>query len=86
MLASPYSPESMMTRNPISLDNFANQADGIDDNQSALYKEYDKCGRTQNAFMQRAAFAGIKHLHTNSYKSSSPLQMIQSRFPEKYHG
>ncbi len=34
--------------------------------------------------MQRAALAGIKNLHTASFKTSSPIQMVQSRFPEKY--
>ena len=36
--------------------------------------------------MQRAAFAGIKNLHTASFRNDSPLQMVQSRFPEKYGG
>ena len=34
--------------------------------------------------MQRAALAGIRNLHSASFKSSSPLRMVQSRFPEKY--
>lgn len=34
--------------------------------------------------MQRAAFAGIKNLHTASFRNDSPLQVVQSRFPEKY--
>ena len=35
--------------------------------------------------MQRAAFAGIKNLNTASFRNDSPLQMVQSRFPEKYY-
>ena len=62
------------------------QAPGIDDTQSELYKDYDRCGRIQNAFMQRAAFAGIKNLNTAAFRNDSPLQMVQSRFPEKYGG
>lgn len=31
LLASPYSPESVMTRNPVQLECFSNQAQGIDD-------------------------------------------------------
>jgi len=41
-----------------------------------MYKDYDKCGRIQNAFMQRAAFAGIKNLHTASFRNDSPLHMV----------
>jgi hypothetical protein len=62
------------------------QVPGIDDTQSEMYRDYDRCGRIQNAFMQRAAFAGIKNLHTASFRNDSPLQMVQSRFPEKYAG
>lgn len=36
--------------------------------------------------MQRAAFAGIKNLNTASFRNDSPLQVVQSRFPEKYVG
>jgi hypothetical protein len=60
------------------------QVPGIDDTQSELYRDFDRCGRIQNAFLQRAAFAGIKNLHTASFRNDSPLQVVQSRFPEKY--
>lgn len=52
------------------------QVPGIDDTQSELYRDYDRCGRIQNAFMQRAAFVGIKNLHTASFRNDSPLQMV----------
>lgn len=61
-------------------------APGIDDTQSEMYRDYDRCGRIQNAFMQRAAFAGIKNLNSASFRNDSPLQVVQSRFPEKYMG
>lgn len=73
-----------MTKNPVLIENINHQAPGINDHQSELYKEYDKCGRTNSAFMQRAAFVGIKNLHTASFKNESPLTVLQSRFPEKY--
>jgi hypothetical protein len=44
--ASPYSPESLMTQNPRLYENVVHQAPGIDDRESQLYKDFDKCGRT----------------------------------------
>ena len=71
--ASPYSPESLMTRHQhLDITN-THQAPGIDDTQSELYRDYDRCGRIQNAFMQRAAFAGIKNLNTAAFRNDSPL-------------
>jgi hypothetical protein len=73
-----------MTKSPVPIEHIRHQAPGIDDHHSDLYREFDKCGRTNSAFMQRAALAGIKNLNTASFKNESPLTILQSRFPEKY--
>jgi len=53
LMASPYSPESAMAeRNPVNV--LGHSAPGISDTQSNLYKEFDQCGRTTTAFLQRA--------------------------------
>jgi hypothetical protein len=71
--ASPYSPESMLTKHQHLDITQTHMAPGIDDTQSELYRDYDRCGRIQNAFMQRAAFAGIKNLNSASFRNDSPL-------------
>jgi hypothetical protein len=49
LMASPYSPESVLNeRNPGNIGQY--EAPGISDTQSKLYKEFDKCGRTDIAF------------------------------------
>lgn len=63
-----------MTQHPSKFEKMSYQAPGIDDLVSELYKDFDKCGRTQNTFMQRAAMAGVKNLQTNSYRKDSPLR------------
>lgn len=82
LLASPYSPDSILAQN--NIETLSTLAQGIDDSQSQFYREYDKCGRIQNAFMQRAALAGIKNLNTQCFRKDSPVKVMQSRFPEKY--
>ena len=61
------------------------RAPGIDDADSAIYREYDQSGRNQNAFQQRATLAGIKNLQTTAYRQDSPVRAVRGRFPEKFN-
>ena len=57
------SQRSNLTENPMHYENsVVHKNAGFTDAESKQYREFDQAGRTQNAFQQRAALAGIKNL------------------------
>jgi len=73
-MASPYSPESAMAEH-LPMNVGLHSAPGINDTESRMYKQYDVCGRTQTAFLNRAQDAGMKNLASASFRVDSPMRM-----------
>jgi hypothetical protein len=75
-----------MTENPMQYENSViYQAPGINDDDSKLYKDYDKTGRAQNLMLHKAIFSGVNNLKTIQYRQDSPINLMQERFPDKYN-
>ncbi len=70
-MASPYSPETIQAEATEA----KYSANGVDDYQSDLYRDFDRCGRTQHEFQNRANLAGIKNLNTTSFRHESPIRV-----------
>jgi len=61
------------------------QANGINDADSKLYKDFDKTGRSQNSMLHKANYIGVTNLKTTQYRQDSPITSMQNRFPDKYN-
>lgn len=49
-----------------------------------MYKKYDYSGRAHASLTNKAQWAAVKVLATNSFRKDSPIRVLQQRFPDKY--